>query len=249
VSAALVHARAGWQRLRGVELYAALLAMTLLPGLVAVIGAARGRFGGGLFDEALNMDLRLLLPLGPLLLMGQVVSEQVEAGTQVYLLGRPAPASALLVGRALLTVALLLPPLLGGLALVYALAFVRAPAEAAAALPHVLACAGSLCVGLGAYLGVAAALGVVFARRALLAAFLYLLLVEELMSNLPGALKILTVSFYVRSGCGLTAWSPGAWEPTLGPAGALAIATVWGATWFAIAAWLINHVEFRETDS
>ena len=246
-AATRVYASLAWRRLRRGRLPWGAAVVALLPAAVAAIGLGGGRWGLGLFDEALEVYFRLLLPLAPVVLCAPVVGEELENRTASYLFARPAPRGALLLGKGAAAIVAILPAFLLGAVAVYGVALVRDAADLVPGLPHLLRVLGALVLGVPVYVGVAAGVGTLLVRRPLLAGFIYILLVEELFGNLPGALKTLAVSFYLRVVAGLELGStPGIWEPRPGPALAAVLALVIGALWLGGALLLVAGTEVRE---
>src|SRR5262249_27589336 len=105
-------------------------------------------------------------------------------------------------------------------------------------------------LGLVAYTGVAAGIGTLFPRRPLLGGFLYILVIEELLANLPGALKIVAVSFHLRVVAGMTGQTGSLfsrWGPRPEPWVATIVALAMGGLWMLLATWLVTNAEYRES--
>jgi ABC-type transport system involved in multi-copper enzyme maturation permease subunit len=247
VEAALLYAEMTWRRGSRVRRAAAALVVALLPALIAAVGVAGGRWGRGWLDESLEIYLRFLLPFAPVLATAQLVSDEVEARTYTYLWARPAPRAALVLGKWALHSIVLLPSFLCGVVLTYVVALARDPSGFGESLPHLLRVMGGVALGVPLYTALAAGIGTLLARRPLIAAFLYILIVEELFGTVPGALKIVAISFYVRTLAGLSLGAtPGIWEPQPGPLLAVVIGVGIGAAWLLVGIWLIRDAEYRD---
>jgi hypothetical protein len=253
-----IYAEFFWRRLRRGRFIVGSLVIALLPAVIAGLAVAGGRWGKGLFFEALGIDLRLLLPLAPMLLAAQAVGEELDQNTHTYLFARPAPRTALVLGKCLTTVLALLPSFLIGVLLTFLVA-VALPAllqaqmhadDVTAALPALLPALCATAVGVIAYTGVAAGVGTIFVRRPLLGGFIYIVVIEELFGSIPGALKVVCVNFHLRAVAGLLGpTSTGflqAWEPRPEPWLGALVAIVMGGAWLALALTLVSDAEYRE---
>jgi hypothetical protein len=254
--ASRIYAGLFWRRLRRGRLIGGAAVLALGPAVIAGIGVAGGRWGAGLFHEALELYLRLLLPLGPVLLASPVVGEELEQNTHTYLFARPAPRSALVLGKCATAALVLMPVYAIGVLATFAVS-VLLPAtyggqvnagdvgSAAATLPGALF---GVLLGVPVFTGVAAGVGTLLPRRPMLAGFLYILVMEELFGNLPGVLKALSVSFYIRSIAGMVGNSLfHLYEPEPGPLLAALIALGIGAGWLLLAMRLVVDAEYRES--
>jgi len=243
-----VYAETAWRRLRRGRLLWGSAVVAVLPLLVALIGVFHGRFGAGLFDESLEIYLRLLLPLAPVLLAAQVVGEEIEARTFTFLWARPAPRAALILGKCVVYALALLPGFLIGTLLTFAVAMVRADgADVTAALPHLARVGVTVLIGVPVYTALAAGVGTLVVRHPTLAGLLYVIVIEGLFASIAGVLKATAVSFYLRALAGLQFSStPGVWEPRPSPVAAALVALLLGAGWLFLATWLVSDAEYRE---
>jgi hypothetical protein len=255
-----VYAEMKWRRMRRGRWIVGSLTVALLPALVAAIAAAKGRWGAGLFHESLEMYFRLLLPLAPVLLASTVVAEEVDSNTHTYLFARPAPRAAIVIGKSLTAMLVLLPSFLIGVGLCFLVAVVMPAAlsdnvhaaDIAAAKGAVLPALGAVALGVPVYTGVAAGVGTLFVRRPLLGGMLYILVMEWIFASLPGALKVVSVNFYLRGVAGLL---PDAtevgffriWEPHPEPWVCLIVAIILGVGYAALGTWLVTDAEYRES--
>jgi hypothetical protein len=255
-----IYAHMRWRRLRRGRFIAGSLTVALLPALVAAIAAAKGRWGAGLFHESLEMYFRLLLPLAPVLLAGAAVAEEVDANTHTYLFARPAPRSAIVIGKSLTAIMALLPSFLLGVGMCFLIAVVMPAAlsdsvhasDVTAAKGAILPAVGAIALGVPVYTGVATGVGTLFVRRPLLGGMLYILIMEWIFASLPGALKVVSVNFYLRGVAGLLPEATNLgflriWEPHPEPWLAAIIAILIGAAYAALAMWLVTDAEYRES--
>jgi hypothetical protein len=255
-----IYAQMRWRRLRRGRLITGSLVVALLPAMVAAIAAYKGRWGAGLFHESLEMYFRLLLPLAPVLLAAACVAEEVDANTHTYLFARPAPRAAIVIGKSLTSMLAILPAFLIGVGMCFLVAVVMPAAlsdsvhaaDVDAAKGALLPALAAVALGVPVYTGVAAGVGTLFVRRPLLGGMLYILVIEWILASLPGALKIVSVNFYLRGVAGLLPEATNIgfiriWEPRPEPWMAAVIAIGFGAAYGALGMWLVTEAEYRES--
>jgi ABC-2 type transport system permease protein len=256
-----VYAEMRWRRLRRGRIIIGSLVIALLPAAVAAIAAAKGRWGSGLFNESLEMYFRLLLPLAPILLASAAVGEEVDANTHTYLFARPAPRAAIVLGKSLTSILAIMPAFLVGVGMCFLVAVVMPAAlsdsvhaaDIDAAKGAILPALGAIALGVPVYTGVAAGIGTLFVRRPLLGGMLYILLFEWIFASLPGALKIVSINFYLRAVAGLlpdTTTVGGIfriWEPHPDAWVAIIVAIALGAGYGLLGMWLVTDAEYRES--
>jgi hypothetical protein len=247
-----------WRRLGRARLLWGSLTIALLPAAMALVGVGMGRWGAGLFHEALEVYFRLVLPLAPVLMVAQAVAEELDLNTHTYLFARPAPRAAIVLGKWATATLALLPSFLVGVGLAFVAAVVvPAATNAQVRTSDITTALGTLgpalaavALGVPVYCGVAAGVGTLLVRRPMLAGFLYILVVEDLFATLPGFVKVLAVSFYLRTLAGLPPDHSAAlmrvWEPEPGAAASTLLALVIGGLWLALAMWLVKGAEYRE---
>ena len=181
-----------------------------LPALAAVALAATGRWGAGVFDQLLELDLDLLVPLLPVLLLGSAIADELERGTAGFLLVRPMPRAALLLGK----LAAALPTLLGaallGVLCAFGALYARYLGDLPRALPHLTGALLAVTAGLVLYSLLALSLGAAFRRRPI-ATLIVLLLADGGLARLPLGLQLLAPAHHLRVIAGLpelSSWSP-----------------------------------------
>lgn len=138
------------------------------------------------------------LPLAALFYAVSLIADEVEGKTITYLLTRPVPRSAVLLGKFVAfvttTLGLLLP---ATVVTFFLLVTAQGTAGLAAAVPHLFRDLGAMAMGVFAYGAFFTLMGVLL-RRPVIPGLLFLY-VWELLAHLPGYLPRLTISAYLRS--------------------------------------------------
>jgi len=177
-------------------------ALLTLQAVAALLLAIVGRWGGGVFDQLLEVDLAFLAPFLPATLLGPAIAEEIERGTAGFLFVRPAPRAALLLGRLSAVLPALAITAVVSLAIGYAALYARFPTDLFAALPHLGAAMVSVLGALLLYSLLALGLGASFSKRPV-AALLVLFLVDGMLARTPIALRILSPAHHLRALGGL----------------------------------------------
>lgn len=186
-----------------------LLVLAVLPPLIAWLGL---QFGPGadagprepgtvrgapdvLRTVVLFLHIQVVLPILALVAGSAVVTEEIENRTITYLFLRPIPRAALLLGRWLANLVVVLALLLGSaMAVVWA---VRAsgqtpPFDLVQRILWALALGGAVYSLLGAVLGV-------FLRKPMIVCLGYAFAFEVGLANVPGSTQRLSLQYYLRS--------------------------------------------------
>lgn len=178
-----------------------LFVLAVLPPLIAWLGL---RFGPGadgargpdvLRTVVLFLHIQVVLPILALVAGSAVVTEEIENRTITYLFSRPIPRAALLLGRWLATLVVVLALLLlSALAVVQAVTFhgQEAPADLVLRILWALALGGAVYSALGAVLGV-------FLKRPMIVCLGYAFAFEVGLANVPGSTQRLSLQYYLRS--------------------------------------------------
>ena len=186
------------RQLRPRRLAVAFLFFILLIVVVAVVGAERSlrvrRFIRAIIEPQF---CRFFLPVIALTFGTAVLGDEREDKTLVYLSTRPLPRWSLFLAKVLGSVPLVLGISLG------TLLGICATATVAGGLPLPLLKAAWVFVptvtfGVLAYLAFFSWLGAAF-RNSTLIGVAYVFLVEFFMGSVPGVLKQVSISFYIRS--------------------------------------------------
>ena len=185
-------------------------ALFFLPTVAALALAATGHWGAGVFDRLLELDLSLLVPLLPVLLLGPAIADELERGTAGFLFVRPVPRAALLLGR----LAAALPTLLGaaviGVLFSFGGLYAKFPDDLPRALPHLVGALLAVVAGLVLYALLALGLGVTFRKRPV-ATLVVLLLADGGLARLPLGLQLVAPAHHLRVLAGLpelSSWAP-----------------------------------------
>jgi ABC-type transport system involved in multi-copper enzyme maturation permease subunit len=218
--AALVIARYTWMRLwRGksywinVLLALAPVVLAWLPGVAAGTPAERWR-------RALELAIQIV-PLSAAIQLAQAVAEELEGHTVTYLWTRPIPRTALLAGKLLAA----LPVVLGVAVLPVVAAYVITAIELGANLDALaMALAATTLGGVTASM-VAAGIGALFPRQAFVIALAYLLFLDKVLGYVPN-LGYVSIMHHMRALAGF--------EAEVGPAAAAVTLLVLALMWLGI---------------
>ncbi len=198
-----VYAGMTWTRLKRGKLLRACAALIFLPAVIAIPLVIAGQWGGGFFQNMLEVYFRFIIPFVPALLASPCVAEEIENRTFTFVFARPAPRSALVFGK---YVAMVVPSLLAvalSIAIVWLLAMLRFREDMPAALPGLLRGEAAALLGVMAFSALACAFGSLFTKHPFVAVAVYLLLVEAGIGSTPIVLHFLAVSWHLRNLAGL----------------------------------------------
>jgi ABC-type transport system involved in multi-copper enzyme maturation permease subunit len=199
--------------------------LLMLPAAVAALLAAFGKWGAGVFDQVLEIDLAFLVPFLPAMMLGATVGDELDRGTAGFLFVRPAPRAALLLGR----LVAVLPIVLGAAAVALALGFValhlRFPGDLVRALPHLGTAAVVVLGGLVLYSVLALGGGAVFRKRPVVA-LMVILVIDGALARSPVMLRLLSPAHHLRALAGL---------PDLGAIAAPFTIPLWGSAAYLLA--------------
>jgi ABC-2 type transport system permease protein len=186
----LLHERRG-------RLVSVLLAWPLLLAVLARVSGATPQW-----HEIAPLYLGTVIPLAALVHASRLIRDEVEGGTIVYLLTRPVPRRAVLLGAlaayAAATLAVALPATAAG--------FVLSARDVAAGAPSLWGTVAGAVAALLAFGTAFALLGLVLKRP--LAIGLLILFGWEQLAGAPGLLPRLTLTAYVRVLAGLSSAPP-----------------------------------------
>ena len=235
-AATRVHARLAWLRLRRGRLQRAAVALAALPPVAALPLALTGQWGTGFFAHMVDLYLRFLVPFVPTLLAASTVADEIESRTITYVFARPAPRSALVVGKYVAAVLPAAAAMAVSVALTWLCAMLRFPGDMPSAAGDLARAEAATVLGVLAFGAIALALGAVFTRHPFMAAAVWLLVIEAGLGATPIVLHLLAVSWHLRNVAGLDggagsgvlsldvpAWASAAWATVVAPLG-LAVA-------------------------
>lgn len=228
--AALVIARYAWMRLwRGKSYWISVLlalapvVLALLPGVDAGTPAERWR-------RALELAIQIV-PLSAAIQLAQAVAEELEGHTVTYLWTRPISRTALLAGKLLAA----LPVVLGVAVLPVVAAYVITHVDGLGAGASDLgaALAATVLGGVTASM-VAVGIGALFPRQAFVVALAYLLFLDKVLGYVPN-LGYVSIMHHMRALAGF--------EAELGPGAAAVALLILALAWLGIGIARLRTIE------
>jgi ABC-type transport system involved in multi-copper enzyme maturation permease subunit len=196
---ARVYARMTLLRLKRGRVAWACGALLVLPLVYTAGLALAGHWGRGLFDDVCELYFRFLIPFVPALLASPIIAEEIENKTFTFVFARPAPRSALVVGKFAAAIGPLVALLVPTLALAWVIALARFPGDFADGWTHLLRVEAAAVLGLVAFAALAVALGTVFSRHPFVGMVGYLLLIEAGLGSSPVVLNLLAITWHLRN--------------------------------------------------
>src|SRR5262249_9769482 len=176
------------------------LALPILGDVALVIG---GHWGTGLFDELMEIYFRFLLPFVPALLASPIIAEEIESRTFTFVVARPAPRPALVMGTYFAVVVPVLLAQLAAVAVIYFISLARFPGDIGPNLGHLGATLLAVALGTLVFAAIALALGSAFTKHPFVGVVLYLLLIEAGLGSAPIVLNLMAMSWHLRNLAGL----------------------------------------------
>lgn len=174
------------------------IALTAFP--VFIVGLIR--FASQKNPPGDEIWLLLMFGLGPLLIsmLGSflwattAVSNELERKSWVYLAVRPRGATAVLIGKYLVTLGWVIPSALVGLVIA---SFCTPDRDSAVAIIRLLA--PLICLACPAYAAVYLLIGVIFPKRSMVVGVAYSFIFEVVVGFVPAVVNKLTVQYRLRS--------------------------------------------------
>lgn len=197
--AAGIYAGMTWTRLKRGRLLRVCAALLALPVVGGVALMAAGHWGRGFFDELAEVYFRFLIPFVPALLASPQVAEEIEGRTFTFVFARPAPRSALVLGKYVAVVVPTAIAVAAALALCWLVAMLRFPQDLGPTFGHLARVEAAAVLGVATFAALASALGAMFTRHPFVAVMTYLLLVEAGLGAAPIALNLLAMSWHLRN--------------------------------------------------
>lgn len=199
--------------------------------------------------------VQAIVPLVAVILGSAVVAEEVEDRTISYLLARPIPRPAILLGRWLASLILVSVLLAACAWLVVAILAPLTAGDPENAVPAGYRRRLVLVVVLGgfAYTAIFAAVGA-WLKRAILVGLGYTFAVEGFLANLPGSNQALTVQYYLKSYLmgdypqlveRYTGWFVNA--ELADPGAAMQRLLIVGVVFLALGSWILSRRQFLLT--
>jgi len=177
-------------------------ALLFLPAVVAILLAVTGRWGSGIFDQLLELDLAFLVPFLPASLLGGAVADELDRGTAGFLFVRPAPRESLLLGRLLAVLPTLMLSAGASLVIGFFALYARFLGDLPAALPHLFGAAVAVLGGLVFYSVLSLGGGAAFRKRPV-ASLLVVFVLDAALAHAPVVLRLLAPSHHLRALAGL----------------------------------------------
>jgi ABC-type transport system involved in multi-copper enzyme maturation permease subunit len=176
--------------------------LLLLPAVTAIGLAALGRWGAGVFDELLQLDLAFLAPFLPIMLLGSTVADELERGTAGFLFVRPAPRAALLLGRLAAVAPMMFGAAAGSLLIAFVALHARFMGDLPAALPHLATALLAVLGGLLLYSVFALGGGAALRKRPIVGLLVFLV-VDAGLARSPLLLRLFAPAHHLRVVAGL----------------------------------------------
>jgi ABC-type transport system involved in multi-copper enzyme maturation permease subunit len=199
MSAVKTYARLAWLSLRRKKLVWICAGIAFLPSLASIALLAQGNGGRDLYDNLARLYFGFMVPFVPTLLLAPAVSDEVEGKTWTFLFARPAPRSAMLLGKFAAATAAAAAMMAAALAVAWALCLTRLTSDFGPELLHFLRTELAAVLGVAAFGALAAALGTAFVKHPLIAALIYLLVVETWLGSRPVILNVVAISWHLRN--------------------------------------------------
>lgn len=224
MQATLVIARYAWMRLwRGKSYWISVL-LALAPVVLALLPGATVGTPAERWRRALELAIQIV-PLSAAIQLAQAVAEELEGHTVTYLWTRPISRTALLAGKLLAS----LPVVLGVAVLPVVIAYVITHLDGLSAGTANLgelggALAATVLGGLTASM-VAVGIGALFPRQAFVVALAYLLFLDKVLGYVPN-LGYVSIMHHMRALAGFKA--------EVGPGAAVVALLVLALVWLGI---------------
>ncbi len=197
--ASRLYAGLTWTRLRRGRLLYVCAVLLALPIVGTGALAIAGYQDSGFFNDVMELYFRFLIPFVPALLASPVVAEEIDAKTYTFLFARPAPRSALVLGKYVAVVVPTIVVTVVAVAACWLLAMVRVPDRMAEQLPHLAQAELAAVLGTLAFASLASVLGSLFTRHPFMGVIAYLLVVEAGLGSAPVVLNLLAISWHLRN--------------------------------------------------
>jgi ABC-type transport system involved in multi-copper enzyme maturation permease subunit len=193
------YARLAWLSLKRKKLVWICAGISLLPALASIALIAQGNGGRDLYDNLLKLYFGFTVPFVPTLLLASAVNDEVEGKTYTFLFARPAPRSSMLLGKFAAATAAGAVMMVAALAVAWGLCLTRLQGDFGPELVHFLRSELAAVLGVAAFGALAAALGTAFVKHPLIAALIYLLIIEVWLGSQPVILNVAAISWHLRN--------------------------------------------------
>ena len=195
----MTYARLAWLSMRRKKLLWICAGLSLLPAVASLALIAQGNGGRDLYDNLMKLYFSFMVPFVPTLLLAPAVSDEVEGRTWTFLFARPAPRVTMLLGKFVAAGAASAVILAASLALAWGLCLTRLSTDFGPELVHFLRTELAAVLGVFAFGALAAALGTAFVKHPLIAALIYLLVIETWLGSSPMVLNVISISWHLRN--------------------------------------------------
>jgi hypothetical protein len=229
-----------WKRmLRGRTLWVSLL-LLLVPILVALLAVARVEDPRERWAAVCMLTLRSLVMLAPIVHLATVVSEENDGKTYTYLWSRPVPRHALVLGKMLAVVPVLMVAAVVALTIAFAIISAGPGETDPSWLPRALGASAAGVVGASCF---AVGVGALVPRHPLVVALGWVLVAEQVLSAVP-AIQNLSTLFHAI----VIADMPGVRFRFGEPIPPYLAMAVLSAVWLGIALWRVRRLEFGSAE-
>jgi ABC-type transport system involved in multi-copper enzyme maturation permease subunit len=199
IEAARVHARIAWLSMRRRKLIWICAALAFLPAVASAILLAEGNGGRDLYDNLMELYFYFMVPFVPTLLLASAVGDEVDGKTYTFWFARPAPRAAMLLGRWAAATAAAAAIMAIALLLSWALSMIRLSSDFVPELIHFLRTELGALLGVAAFGALAIAIGTFFVKHPLIAAIVYLLVIEATIGSTPLVINAVALSWHLRN--------------------------------------------------
>jgi ABC-type transport system involved in multi-copper enzyme maturation permease subunit len=151
------------------------------------------------FANVLMQQIGLPVPAVPTLLLASTLGDDVEGKTYTFWFARPQPRAAMLLGRWAAATAAAAAIMAIALALSWGLSMIRLSTDFLPELIHFARTELGALLGVAAFGALAIAIGTFFVKHPLIAAIVYLLLIEATLGSTPLVINVVALSWHLRN--------------------------------------------------
>jgi ABC-2 type transport system permease protein len=199
IAAVKTHARLAWLSLKRRKLIWICAGLSFLPALASIILLAQGNGGRDLFDNLMELYFHFMIPFVPTLLLATAVGDELDGKTHTFLFARPAPRISMVLGKVIAATAASAVVMMAAVALAWGLSMLRLSTDFGPEVVHFLRTELGTLLGVIAFGALAATLGTAFVKHPLVAALVYLLLIEATLGSTPLVINVVALSWHLRN--------------------------------------------------
>jgi ABC-type transport system involved in multi-copper enzyme maturation permease subunit len=170
-----------------------------LPALASAALLAQGNGGRDLYDNLMELYFYFMVPFVPTLLLASAVGDEVDGKTYTFWFARPAPRAAMLLGRWATATASAAAMMALSLLVAWGLSMLRLSTPFFPELVHFARTEIGAILGVAAFGALAITLGTFFVKHPLIAAIVYLLLIEATVGSTPLVINVVSLSWHLRN--------------------------------------------------